>query len=176
VIKYKEIGVIHSPFTSLERMPVQPIAAKGVKGTIEIHKKFLDGLQDLEKFQYIYLFYHFNKAETCKLKVIPFMDDKPHGIFATRAPIRPNPIGISVVYLIKIENNILYVEDIDIMDNTPLLDIKPFIPQVDNRMSKKIGWLQGKENIFQTQSDARFIINKLNLNEKSSNPHKKQTS
>lgn len=175
VIKYEPIGIIKTPFTSVEGMPIQPYAAKGVCGTIEMKRKFVDGLQDLDGFQYIILLYHFHKSDASHVKVIPFMDDKPHGIFATRAPVRPNAIGISVVRLVKMEKHKIFIEDVDVLNGTPLLDIKPFIPQLDNRQSVNIGWLQGKDNIFQTKADKRFIINKFLENEKDSNTNKRRT-
>jgi tRNA (adenine37-N6)-methyltransferase len=176
VIIYNSIGIIKTPYTSIGGMPIQPYAAKGVCGTIELNMKYVDGLQDLDGFQYIILLYHFHKVVDSKLKVIPFMDEKPHGIFATRAPVRPNPIGISVVHLVKIEKNILFIEDVDMLNDTPLLDIKPYVPKLDNRLSKNIGWLQGKGNIFQRKSDTRFITNKFYEDEKDSNTNKSGTS
>jgi tRNA (adenine37-N6)-methyltransferase len=155
---YNAIGIIKTPFTSIEEMPIQPFAAKGICGTIEINMKYVDGLQDLDGFQYIILLYHFHKVKDTRLKVVPFMDDKPHGIFATRAPVRPNPIGISVVRLDKIKKNKLFIEDVDMLDGTPLLDIKPFIPRFDNRANAKSGWFKGKEKIQLKKSDNRFSI------------------
>lgn len=169
VIIFDPIGVIKTPFATLNGMPIQPEGAKEICGTVELKKKFVEGLKDLEGFSYIILLYHLHMAKECKLTVTPFMDDKPHGVFATRAPLRPNPIGISVVRLIKIEKHKLFIEDVDILDGTPLLDIKPFIPQIDNRMNNNIGWLQGKGNIFQRKSDTRFITNKFYKDEKDSN-------
>ena len=107
-------------------MPIQPSGAKGVAGTIEISPDFIEGLKDLDGFSHIILIYHFHLSKEYTLSVKPFMDDKLRGVFATRAPRRPNPIGISVVKLIKVEpRNLLYTENLDIIDGTPLLDIKP---------------------------------------------------
>jgi tRNA (adenine37-N6)-methyltransferase len=175
-INYNAIGVIRTPFTAVEGMPIQPTAGSGIRGTVEMKRKYIEGLKDLKDFTQIILLYHFHKVTESKLSVIPYMDDKPHGIFATRAPVRPNAIGISVVRLVKIEKHIMFIEDVDMLDGTPLLDVKPFIPQIDNRLSKNIGWLQGKENIFQTKSDTRFIINKFFKDEKDSNTNKRRTS
>jgi tRNA (adenine37-N6)-methyltransferase len=170
VIIYNSIGTIKTPFTSEEGMPIQPSAGIGIGGTIELKKKYVEGLNDLVGFTYIILIYHLHKVTESKLTVIPFMDDKPRGIFSCRAPLRPNPIGFSVVRLIKIVKHKLFIEDVDILDGTPLLDIKPFIPQMDNRMNINIGWLQGKGNIFQRKSDTRFITNKFFKNDEDSNP------
>lgn len=157
MITLEPIGVIKTPFHTQDNMPIQSGMAKGVKGKIILKKKFADGLMDIDSFSYIIIIYHFHKTPGYKLKVIPFMDDKPHGVFATRAPVRPNPLGFSVVKLIKVENNILYVEDVDMLDGTPLIDIKPYIPQLDNRKAKRIGWLENKQYKKIVKSDKRFI-------------------
>jgi len=157
-IKYKPIGIIHSPFKEPKGVPIQPQAARGIKGKVEVFSEYKEALKDLGGFSHIILIYHFHLTKDFKLKVKPFMDKRFHGIFATRAPSRPNPIGISVVRLLKIRKNILYIEDVDIVDKTPLLDIKPYIPQFDIREVEKIGWL--KKNIFKlnkTKDDGRFI-------------------
>ena len=135
-IVYKPIGVIHSPYKQPKGTPIQPTAAEGVKGTVEVYPEYAEGL---ESFSHIILIYHFHLAKPGPLKVKPYMDNKPHGVFATRAPSRPNPIGISVVKLTKVEGNTLHVENIDIIDGTPLLDIKPYIPQFDTPPTAKIG-------------------------------------
>ena len=157
-IKYKPIGIIYSPFKEPKGVPIQPQAAKGIKGKVEVFSSYIEALKDLGGFSHIILIYHFHLTKGCKLKVKPFMDKRFHGIFATRAPSRPNPIGISVVRLLKIRKNILYIEDVDIVDKTPLLDIKPYVPQFDIREVERIGWL--KKNIFKldkTKDDGRFI-------------------
>ncbi len=155
-ICFKPIGIIHSPFTEISGVPIQPLSAKSIKGTIELNPDFIKGLKDIEGFSHITLIYIFHLISKVSLQVIPFMDDKPHGIFATRSPSRPNPIGISTVRLISVDQNILHIEEVDIIDGTPLLDIKPFYPQFDNRITDKVGWLRGKENIDRIQSDDRF--------------------
>ena len=129
-IELESIGTIHTEFTEIEGMPIQPTGAKGIKGTIEIKEKFLDGLKDLEYFSHIHLIYLLHKVEGYKLEVKPFMDKKTHGVFATRSPKRPNRIGMSVVKVNKVEGNIVHVENVDILDGTPLLDIKPYVPQL----------------------------------------------
>jgi len=155
-IIFNPIGFIHSPFNDIQDMPIQPSNGKGVKGTIELNKEYVEGLKDIEGFSHITLIYYLHKITEAKLLVKPFMDNELHGIFATRAPVRPNAIGISTVLLLKVENNILHIQDIDILDGTPLLDIKPFFPQFDNRNAERVGWLTNKENIYNVRSDERF--------------------
>jgi len=156
-ICYNPIGIIHTPFKELDGMPIQPIGAVGIKGTIELKEEFVGGLQDLDGFSHIILIYHFHLAKGFSLKVIPFMDNEQHGIFSTRAPKRPNPIGISVVRLTKIKGNTLHVENTDILDGTPLLDIKPFVPEFDAPEVDRIGWLGGAQNkAANIRADERF--------------------
>ena len=157
-IVYNSIGLIQTPFKDTENMPIQPLSINSAKGIVVINEKYIDGLIDLEGFSHIILIYHFHKVTTQKLKVVPFLDDKEHGVFATRSPIRINPIGMSIVKLEKIEKNILYINDVDILDNTPLLDIKPFFEKFDNRFLTNSGWLEEKENINLKKSDNRFKI------------------
>lgn len=156
-IKYKPIGIIHTPFKSKKGMPIQSAGAEGIKGTINIKKKYVPGLSDLDGFSHIILIYHFHKSSGYELKTIPFLDTEIRGVFSTRAPKRPNQIGISIVKLLKTENNILEIENIDILDNTPLLDIKPYIPEFDFHKNEKAGWLSNKiEKINTLKSDNRF--------------------
>ena len=156
-IRYKAIGVIHSPFKDIKGMPIQPSGAKGIEGTIEISPDFIEGIKDLDGFSHIMLIYNFHLSKGYTLSVKPFVDDKLHGVFATRAPRRPNPIGISVVKLIKVEGNILHIENVDIIDGTPLLDIKPYISEVDAHEVEKTGWLSGKaEKMHSMKADERF--------------------
>ncbi len=158
LLNLKPIGFIKTPFLTKEGMPIQPTGAKGIKGTIEIDPKYVEGLADLDGFSHIILIYHFHLSKKYELTVKPFMDDELHGIFSTRAPKRPNPIGFSVVQLNKMEGNILYIENIDVLDGTPLLDIKPFIPDVDSPDVQKLGWLEGKsDKMGEKKSDIRFI-------------------
>jgi len=156
-IKYKVIGIIKTPFLLREGMPVQSKGAKGVKGTVEVKKRFMEGLKDLDEFSHIILVYHLHKSKGFNLQVIPFLDNKPHGIFATRAPKRPNPIGISVVKLLSITNNVLEVENVDIIDSTPLLDIKPYTPKFDHFETEKNGWIDNASaKVKEMKSDNRF--------------------
>lgn len=140
-------------------MPIQPCGADDVKGTVEIYKKYITGLKDLDGFSHIILLYHFHLSKGYKLEATPFLEEKNHGIFAIRAPSRPNPIGISVVRLLEIRDNILSIEDIDIVDGTPLLDIKPYVPDFDCREAERIGWLSDKsKRVGEYKSDTRFKV------------------
>lgn len=140
-IEYQPIGIIHTRFTEVSGMPIQPTGALGEVGTIEIFPQYASGLQDLDGFSHIFLLYHFHRSAGPKLLVTPFMDSQQRGVFATRAPRRPNPIGLSVVRLVKVEGSVLHVENVDVLDETPLLDIKPYIPASDQYPAERIGWL-----------------------------------
>ena len=156
-ISFRPIGVIHSPFQDLSGMPIQPTGEASAPGTVEIFPEFEDGLKDLDGFSHVILIYYLHKVSGAKLTVTPFLDSEPRGIFATRAPTRPNPIGLSVVRLLGIEGNMLRVENLDILDGTPLLDIKPYVPEFDYRPEARTGWLeraQGKAR--EIKSDDRF--------------------
>jgi tRNA-Thr(GGU) m(6)t(6)A37 methyltransferase TsaA len=156
-ISYRPIGVIHSPFATPEGTPIQTTGARGVRGTVEVKPEFTDGLKDLEGFSHILLIYHFHLSEAYSLLVTPFLDDELRGVFATRAPTRPNRIGISVVRLLGVEGSRLSIEDIDIVDGTPLLDIKPYVPEFDARQAGRIGWLAGKvHRLSESRADKRF--------------------
>lgn len=157
-IKYKPIGFIHSPFTSLEDMPIQPVGKASAPGTIDILPEFSEGLKDVAGFSHLILIYHLHEVHRQQLTVTPFLDQQPRGIFATRAPTRPNPVGISVVRLLKVEGNRLYVDDVDILDGTPLIDIKPYVPEFDVRAEARAGWLESaREKVQSTVSDDRFV-------------------
>lgn len=157
-IKYKPIGIIYSPFKEPRGTPIQPTAAKDVWGRVEIFPEYVDGLKDLDGFSHIILLYHFHLSGEASLRIKPFLDNEERGVFATRAPRRPNPIGLSVVRLNKIEGNVLYVQDIDIVDGTPLLDIKPFIPEFDSRGVGKKGWIEKNiHKLPKVKDDGRFL-------------------
>ena len=156
-IRYRPIGVIHSPFKETKGMPIQPAGARGVAGTVEVIPECGDGLQDLDGFSHIFLLYHFHLSQGYSLMVKPYLDDSMRGVFATRAPRRPNAIGISVVRLVGIEGCTLHIEEVDIVDSTPLLDIKPYVPEFDSREVGRIGWLAGKtERVASAAADERF--------------------
>ncbi len=156
-IMYKPIGVVHSSFKEPKGTPIQPAGAKAINGTVEIFPEYAEGLKDVEGFSHIILIYHFHLSRRAPLKVKPYMDNEMRGVFATRSPSRPNPIGISVVQLIKIENNILHIQDVDIVDGTPLLDIKPHVPEFDIREAVRIGWLgKNVHKLSASRDDGRF--------------------
>jgi tRNA-Thr(GGU) m(6)t(6)A37 methyltransferase TsaA len=156
-IIYSPIGVINSPFKSIEGMPIQPSGAKGVLGTVEIEPEYADGLEDIEGFSHIILLYSFHLSKGYSLKVKPFLDDNLHGVFATRAPRRPNPIGISVVRLLRVEDCTLQIADVDTVDGTPLLDMKPYVPEFDVRKVERTGWLSKRaDKVYEARSDERF--------------------
>lgn len=158
-INLKSIGIIHSKFKNLENMPIQPAGDNAAEGSIEINSKYKEGLKDLEGFSHIIIIYHFHKAGQVKLTVKPFLDKVIHGVFATRAPVRPNHIGLSVVEIEKIIDSTIFVKNIDVLDATPLLDIKPFVPGFDIPKSDiRIGWLASNVQDASTRlSDNRFI-------------------
>lgn len=156
-IEFTPIGIIHSPFMERENMPIQPAGGAGIKGTVEVFEEFRAGLKDLDGFSHIILLYHFHRSRSFNLHVVPFMDSELRGLFATRAPKRPNPIGLSVVQLDKVEDGVLQIRNMDILDGTPLLDIKPYVPEFDSPVEVRTGWLEkvGK-NVSSRKSDDRF--------------------
>lgn len=156
-IELTAIGIIHSIFKNTVGIPIQPSLSQGESGTVEVFPQYKDGLRSLNGFSHIYLIYFFHLSHGYSLTVKPFLDDSSHGIFSTRAPKRPNGIGISVVELTKIKNNILYVKNIDIVDGTPLIDIKPYVSKFDCYTTTREGWLSKKTNdLNEHYSDERF--------------------
>ena len=154
---YSPIGEIHSPFRAVEGMPIQPSGAVGIRGEVEVFSEYCAGLKDLDDFSHIILIYHFHLSGRYTLEARPFMEERTHGIFAIRAPSRPNPIGFSVVRLLGIEGCVLHIEDVDIADGTPLLDIKPYVPDFDRREADRIGWLEDKSGrAGEHRADGRF--------------------
>ena len=138
-------------------MPIQPKGAVGVNGTVELFQEFRTGLKDIDGFSHIILLYLFHRSQGFNLQVIPFMDTTSRGVFATRAPRRPNPIGMSVVQLDRMENGILHIRNVDILDGTPLLDIKPFVPEFDCPREVRTGWVaNSKDEVSAKKSDDRF--------------------
>ena len=157
-IKFKPIGIIHSPFKKVKGVPIQPKAAGGIEGRVEVFKEYEDGLKDLERFSNIFLIYYFHLSKEHGLVVKPYMDSKERGVFATRAPSRPNALGISVVELLKVDENILHVKNVDIVDGTPLIDIKPYVPEFDIYEVRKKGWLEKNvHKLPEAKDDGRFI-------------------
>ncbi len=157
-IEYRQIGIIRTPFKTPSGTPIQPTGAAGVKAKVEIFPEYCQGLADLEGFSHIILLYLFHLSKKFKLKVKPFLDEELRGLFATRAPARPNPVGISVVRLIKVDDAVLYIEDIDVVDKTPLLDIKPYIPEFDIRKVNRTGWMEEKaKTVKEIKDDGRFV-------------------
>jgi tRNA-Thr(GGU) m(6)t(6)A37 methyltransferase TsaA len=156
-IRYHPIGIIHTHHKAPEGTPIQAAGAKGVAGRIEIFPEHTAGLADLTGFSHIIILYHFHLSKKYSLKVKPFLDDQQRGLFATRAPSRPNPIGLSVVRLIGITENNLEVQDVDMVDGSPLLDIKPYVPEFDVREVDQIGWIGKKAGkIEEVLDDGRF--------------------
>jgi len=160
-INLRQIATIHSPFAELENMPVQPKGASETIATIEFKKEFQDGLKDLDGFSHLYLIYYFHKVNNHKLSVIPFNDktNTQRGVFATRTPMHPNSIGLSVVELVEVKENIVTIKGVDILDGTPLLDIKPYIENFDKIEGEtRSGWMKSSHNeVSQKRSDDRFI-------------------
>lgn len=152
------IGIISTPFTTLEDMPIQPRGAAETVGTVTVERRYLAGLADLDGFSHIYLLYHFHRATRVELTVVPFMDTVERGVFATRSPLRPNHIGLSLVELVGVEGRVLTVRGIDVLDGTPLLDVKPYIASFDQVAQSRSGWMQSDgAAVAATRSDSRFV-------------------
>lgn len=158
-ITYTPIGVIRTPFESPDGMPIQPVGDDTTEGTIELKEPYTDGLADLDGFSHCILLYHFHASgDDAALEVEPFLDEKPRGIFATRAPQRPNSIGLSVVEIESVTDATVTVNGIDVVDKTPLLDIKPFVPEFDVPADVETGWLAASKAAIQsTKADERFL-------------------
>jgi tRNA-Thr(GGU) m(6)t(6)A37 methyltransferase TsaA len=157
-IVMKPIGVARTPFKERKEMPIQPAGAKDVVGEIEVDEEFLPGLKDLDGFSHVFIIYCFHESKGYDLMVVPFMDTVPRGVFATRAPRRPNPVGLSVVRVLGVKGRRVLVQGIDVLDGTPVLDIKPYVPKFDSPEVDAIGWLQGNDGKSETlRSDGRFV-------------------
>lgn len=152
-ITLKPIGVIRSPFKLNVGTPIQPEGGKDIEAVVEVFPEFVPGLEDLDGFSHIILVYYFHLCDVTYLKVKPFLDEEERGVFATRAPVRPNHIGISVVRLDHIEGNHLHIRDVDLLDDTPVLDIKPHIPRLEMPGPTSIGWLEGKDQKIRDERD-----------------------
>lgn len=157
MIQCEAIGIIHTPFVTPENIPIQPPGAAGLNGTVEVFQKDQAGLKDLDGFSHIILVYYFHRIQGFSLQLIPFMDTKPRGVFATRAPKRPNPIGLSIVPLDRIELGVLHVQNVDILDGTPWLDIKPYVPPFDRHTDTRTGWLAEARKTVATKRSERSI-------------------
>ena len=156
-VTFRPIGVVHSPFRHPPGTPIQSSAGEGVAGTVEILPEHAPGLRDLDGFSHVILLYQFHLSGAHRLQVVPYLDDRPRGVFATRSPSRPNAIGLSVVRLLGVEGNVLHVRDLDVVDGTPLLDIKPYVPRFDAPEDVTVGWLEGNlEKLPSTRDDGRF--------------------
>ena len=157
MITYRPIGVIHSPFKQAAGSPIQGVFADDAEGVVEVFEEFAEGLHDVELFSHLYLLYDFHRAGSVSLKIVPFLDDREHGVFATRAPSRPNGIGLSIVRLIARDGRRLRVADLDVLDGTPLLDVKPYVPRFDHRPSANSGWIEAPDGKrIARQADGRF--------------------
>jgi tRNA-Thr(GGU) m(6)t(6)A37 methyltransferase TsaA len=154
-IEYRPIGLLHSPHQTASGTPIQPSRARGIEGTVEIEEEYFEALTDLDGFSHIILICHLHKASPFKLKVVPYLDTELRGLFATRSPSRPNPIGLSVVRLLGIDDRVLRIEGVDLLDGTPVLDIKPYVREFDDQTEIRCGWLdevKGREAV----ADERF--------------------
>ncbi len=146
LLQFRKIGTVYTPFKNTSNMPIQPRFAAGIRGKIVIKPKFVGGLRDLDGFSHIYLISFLHRVKGYKLTVRPPLDKKPHGVFASRSPHRPNPIGLSVVKLISIEDNILTIENVDLLDGTPVLDIKPYSPTFILDETIRTGWIESTKS------------------------------
>ena len=157
-VELTQIGIIHTPFRERKGTPIQPKMGRGIEGQVEVFDKYVPGLKDLDGFSHIIWIDYMHLAEGYSLEVIPYLDDRLRGLFATRAPKRPSQIGLSVVRLKEVNGNTLIIEDIDIVDQTPLLDIKPYIPNFDDESRGiRIGWLKDRlRNENSRKADDRF--------------------
>jgi tRNA-Thr(GGU) m(6)t(6)A37 methyltransferase TsaA len=156
-ITFTPIGIVRTPFATQAGMPIQTVAARGVRGRIELEPAFAAGLADLDGFTHLHLITHLHRTGAASLRVIPYLDTSERGVFATRSPKRPNPIGLSLVRLVGIEGAVLHVEELDLLDGTPLLDIKPYVPPFDDRPDARYGWFEQRaQHVHTVRADARF--------------------
>jgi tRNA-Thr(GGU) m(6)t(6)A37 methyltransferase TsaA len=156
-ITYEPIGVVRSPFTTLAGMPLQSVAAAGVKGQIELLEQFAPAVADLDGFSHLHVVSHLHRGAPGGLTVMPFLDETPRGVLATRSPRHPNPIGLSVVRLLAVAGTTLEVSGLDLVDGTPVLDIKPYVPEFDAVAAERTGWLHAAAlRVHHVRADARF--------------------
>ena len=154
-IEYRPIGVVHSPFTETDVTPTQPSRSGGARGSVELDPKLADGLRDLDGFSHIVLLCHLHRSAGYELEIVPYRETELRGLFATRSPRRPNPIGLSVVRLVSVDGATLTVEGLDLLDGTPVLDIKPFVGEFDDRGEVRTGWLEAAR-ARRDRADDRF--------------------
>ncbi len=156
-MEFSPIGIIHTDYTDPGNMPIQPVSDSSSGGWIEIFDEYSAGLADLDGFSHIYLIFHLHKSSGSRLRVIPFLDTVERGIFATRSPARPNAVGLSVVRLVSVSGNVLRIQGVDMLDGTPLIDIKPFVPFFEDTEDVRTGWFTGKDKEIPGKlSDGRF--------------------
>ena len=156
-ISYSPIGYFKTPFTDIKGMPIQPIGAKDIEGYVEILPEFTAGLQDLEGFSHVIVLYHLHEIQGYELLIKPFLDINRHGVFATRSPKRPNPVGLSVMRLEGVAGAYIFLKGIDVLDGTPVIDIKPYVADFDECNADRFGWFEGKSaNAVHHRSDDRF--------------------
>lgn len=149
------IGTIRTPFKEASGTPIQAVYAQGAEGQVEVNRKFVSALDDIEGFERLWLVYWMDRVGPFHPKVVPYRDTMEHGLFATRSPSRPNPIGMSAVRLVKRKGPVLYVADVDILDGTPLIDIKPYIPEFDAHPVSRAGWFDNP-GVDRRRADDRF--------------------
>jgi tRNA-Thr(GGU) m(6)t(6)A37 methyltransferase TsaA len=140
-VRYRPVGFVRSPFKTGEGTPRQAVGSEGARGTVEIDPEFAEGLADLEGFSHLVVLFHMHRVTECHLTAHPPWDDKPHGVFATCSPYRPNPMGVSVVELERVEGTVLHIRNLDMLDATPVLDVKPYVPDLFPREGVRVGWL-----------------------------------
>jgi tRNA-Thr(GGU) m(6)t(6)A37 methyltransferase TsaA len=156
-IRYRPVGVVRSRHTNLEGMPLQSVAAADVRAKIEIRPDLVPGLRDLDGFSHIHVIAHLDRGAPGGLEAVPFLDDTVRGIFATRSPRHPNPIGLSVVRLLSVTGGVLEIVGIDLLDGTPVLDIKPYVPEFDSVAAERTGWLhEAAKRVHEVRGDRRF--------------------
>jgi tRNA (adenine37-N6)-methyltransferase len=156
-VTFTPIGIVRTPFATQEGMPIQTVAAGGVQGRVELDPAYTGGLADLDGFTHLHLITHLHRSGPPSLRVTPYLDTAERGIFATRSPKRPNAIGLSLVRLVRIEGAVLHVEELDLLDGTPLLDIKPYVPPFDDREGARYGWFEQRaQHVHAVRADERF--------------------
>jgi tRNA (adenine37-N6)-methyltransferase len=157
VVRFTPIGIVRTPFATHEGMPIQTVAARDVQGRIELDPAYAAGLADLDGFTHLHLITHLHRTGAASLRVTPYLDTTERGVFATRSPRRPNAIGLSLVRLVRIDGSVLHVEELDLLDGTPLLDIKPYVPPFDERAGARYGWFEQRaQDVHTVRADARF--------------------